>query len=344
MKIGLLAVFLVCLFEVIFLPPKTYSAFTINNVAPTTIKSTEDIITVSASASGLQSSSQYLQVLWTKESEAVDYFGLTRNLTDEWFVYKSSPTTSDLATYFYSFVPLSGNWSGQLEAKIDPADSGFKGQGNYLIKLAKYITSSPSYSNSVPVAVNISLLSPTPTPVVVSKASYKINEVKNSGGEVLSNVQIYIDDNYSHHYAPETFTFCDDCDYNFGSHVVALKKSGYLDWSETKTLESGSSFEVNPVLVINAPSPTPWVSPTKVPSQTPTSIPTPTKIISPSPTIGLKPEILGTESADVITPTAIDLKMKVSPDFYSPVLIAIGGLLSFVGVTAFLVVKYKGGL
>ena len=68
----------------------------------------------------------------------------------------------------------------------------------------------------------------TPTPIPILKATYKINEVKDKSGNVLSSVKIYVDGFYIHHYAPETLVFCDGCkcdtyvDCGFGNHIVCL--------------------------------------------------------------------------------------------------------------------------
>lgn len=139
------------------------AAFTIYNVSPSTVNSSEDIVTITASASSLQNTAQYVQIGLTKEGESSNYFGFTKNLGEEWYKYKSSPATSDLSSYFYSFTPSGGVWNGQIFAKVDVDDSGFKGAGNYILKLFKYITSSPSYSNTFTIVVNITS-TPTPTP------------------------------------------------------------------------------------------------------------------------------------------------------------------------------------
>ncbi|PIS14616.1 hypothetical protein COT64_01650, partial [Candidatus Shapirobacteria bacterium CG09_land_8_20_14_0_10_39_12] len=74
-------------------------------------------------------------------------------------------------------------------------------------------------------------------------ATYKINEVKNSEGVVLSQVKIYVDGFYVHHYASETLTFCEGCycddgsateskvSCNFGNHTISLQKTGYVEWN-----------------------------------------------------------------------------------------------------------------
>jgi hypothetical protein len=78
--------------------------------------------------------------------------------------------SSDLQIYFYNFTPVAGIWAGTISAKIDIDDGGFKGPGNYIVKLAKYITSSsPAYSsNSFSIAANIT---PTPTPAPTSTST-----------------------------------------------------------------------------------------------------------------------------------------------------------------------------
>ncbi|MCL5090875.1 MAG: hypothetical protein M1514_02580 [Patescibacteria group bacterium] len=134
-----------------------------------------------------------------------------------------------------------------------------------------------------------SLPSQTPTP----QATYKINEVKNEGGEVLSNIQIYVDGNYIHHYAPEIISFCNGCycdadhlvSCNFGDHTFRLEKTDYSPWSEVKNITSGSSFEVNPILsqITSIPTMTPLLT------VTPTT--TPTMRLSPTLTIRLTPTL-----------------------------------------------------
>lgn len=147
---------IVLLFVWLVFPQGVEAAVTINGLSAAAINSAEEVIVVSASASGLSQTTHYLQAAFTKEGEATDYFGWTRNLSGSWYQYESSPSTADLAAYFYGFAPLSGTWSGQLAVKVDTSDSGFKGAGNYILKLAKFITSGPSYSNSLPVTINFS--------------------------------------------------------------------------------------------------------------------------------------------------------------------------------------------
>lgn len=159
-------------FFVLFSVNQAFAAFSITDVSPATINSPEDVITITASASGLQNNTQYLEAAFTKEGESANYFGLTKNKSEEWYQYKSSPSSSDLSSYFYSFLPVNGVWSGQILAKIDIADSGYKGPGNYTVKLLKFITSSSTSSNTLSLAVNITLTStPIPTPTTKPTAT-----------------------------------------------------------------------------------------------------------------------------------------------------------------------------
>lgn len=127
---------------------------------------------------------------------------------------------------------------------------------------------------------------------VTPSATYKINEVKNESGSVLSSVKIYVDDVYVHHYAPETLTFCEDCtcdtyvDCGFGDHTISLQKTGYQEWSESETINVGESYEVNPIMLVVMPTLT--ATPTLTP--TPTSTPIPT-IAGPTPTATVTPTL-----------------------------------------------------
>jgi len=135
----------------------------------------------------------------------------------------------------------------------------------------------------------------TPVPTLMA-ATYKINDVKDEDGNTLSNVEVYVDEIYLHHYAPETLTFCDGChcdsyvDCGFGEHTIRLKKSGYEDWTEIKTISVGNSYEVNPVIsFVDSDSSTatsPQSSSTLIPS------PKPIKVIGAT----FSGEILGEES------------------------------------------------
>lgn len=104
-------------------------------------------------------------------------------------------------------------------------------------------------------------------------AFYFINPVKNPAGEVLHQVKIYVDNNYTHRWVTdkvgkqETLTFCSGChcdedklvDCEFGTHTIKLEKNGYLDWEETENISPGYSSIIDPVMAV--PTPTPTVTP-----------------------------------------------------------------------------------
>lgn len=142
---------------------------------------------------------------------------------------------------------------------------------------------------------------PTPTPKLA--ATYKINEVKDEDGNVLSSVKVYIDGVYLHHHAPEVLTFCDGCqcdtyvDCGYGEHIIMLEKSGFGNWSEVVVTNAGYYKEVNPVMslsdsVLPTSTPTPIATSTLTPTLT--SIPT-LKAVAVSATFS--GEILGNQSS-----------------------------------------------
>lgn len=155
------------LFLSLFCSGDIFAALTITGLSTDTINSSDDILIINASASGLQNGKQYLEVAFTKDGESTNnYFGLTLNSSNEWYQYKSSPLISDITSYFYNFTPVNGAWVGQIQTKVDISDSGFKGPGKYNVKLLKFITSSSTSTNSL--SLNVNVLPPptdTPTPV-----------------------------------------------------------------------------------------------------------------------------------------------------------------------------------
>lgn len=154
-------------------------------------------------------------------------------------------------------------------------------------------SATPNSSNSQPVPT----LAPTSSPSS-STGTYKINEPKDEDGHPLSQVEIHVDGQYIHHWAPEEITFgdglfCDD-DKNIscplGQHTLKLVKSGYQDWSETKTINAGDYHQVSPVLKKSTPTATPSPSPTPTPKKTPTPSPSPTPTESEEPSPSPPPE------------------------------------------------------
>lgn len=93
-----------------------------------------------------------------------------------------------------------------------------------------------------------------PSLIPVDKATWYIGDVKNEAGEILSAAEVYVDGEYTHHWAPETLTFCSGCECDtiipcdFGTHTVTIKKTGYEDWTETRTLVAGDTPTDSPVM------------------------------------------------------------------------------------------------
>jgi len=173
-------------------------------------------------------------------------------------------------------------------------------------------TPTPTIQVTVPTSTPTSKLLPTPTPKPI--ATYKINEVKDKDGEILNSVKVYIDGVYLHHYTPEVITFCDGCwcdDYiscGFGQHTIKLEKTGYDNWQEDKTINSGEIYEVNPVMI--------FLSTGSTPTSTPTS--KLTVILTPTPTL----KIISTPTPKSIFKTASESgtilgeETEATPAFY----------------------------
>jgi len=167
------------------------------------------------------------------------------------------------------------------------------------------------FISSMPTPIPTPTLTPTPTPKPVTPtpkltATYKINEVKDEDGEILSNVKVYVDDVYLHHYAPEVLTFCDGCQCDgyvacgFGQHLIKLEKTGYHDWTETKMINPNTNDEVNPVMIFSDSTSVPTPTPTSRPTSIPTPKQTVTSSLTPKPTVKIASssgEVLGEEVA-----------------------------------------------
>jgi hypothetical protein len=275
---------------VILFPKVIISASSISTGSvPSSIVADQELtVDVVLTCSGCGSS--YIRGVFFYPDSSTSYFGYTKNNSGEWVNLSGSPSSY--------FKVESGSWNGQMKFKFDSD----KPAGDYYFKVGRYTASGTSFSQSSDVTLiavagsSPSLIStpgptaspvtetpaltqtPTPTP---AKSIYKINSVKDSDGANVSNIKIYVDGSYIHHYAPETVTFCISCycddtkevSCDLGSHTIKLVKQGYADWSEQKTFNSGESFEVSPIL---AKIPTP----TKTPTPTATKTPTPTSVIA----------------------------------------------------------------
>ena len=90
--------------------------------------------------------------------------------------------------------------------------------------------------------------------LTLEDAIWEIGYVTDQAGNILSAAKVYVDDTYIGHYAPETLKFCTGCTCDtivpcgFGEHTITVKKTGYRDWSNTRTLSTGDSFTDNPIM------------------------------------------------------------------------------------------------
>lgn len=197
----------------------------------------------------------------------------------------------------------------------------------------------------IPSPTPIPAPSPTATPTDSSPtATYKINEVKDEGGNALSNVKIFVDGTYLHHYAPETLTFGNDCqcdglvDCGFGEHTVKLEKAGFQDWVYVLTVEPGGFYEpdnlVMAALVVETETPSPAATSTpRLLSPTPkvTVFPTDARVETSPPTATSQPPPTQTAENNVLG------ARSESPKDFLP-LVFIGGGCLLLG-SAFLLVR-----
>jgi len=205
-----------------------------------------------------------VQLSGVLQAHSLCYLGLSSYLNNDGDVptlFKDDKSIVDSYSYSsstegksYSRIPDGGGW----QSDQNPSKTGIQCQD-----LAPLPTFTPT---------------DTPAPAAAGSATLKVKEVKDEDGEILSNVKIYIDSVYTHHYAPEDINFCEDCkcskcdnqiDLKFGSYTIKLEKDGYEDWSETKDIQLGNTVEIDAVLKKeDASTNTPIV--TKKPTSTPT--------------------------------------------------------------------------
>lgn len=160
----------------------------ISNV-PSTI--TDQPFQFNASINGAQSGVNYIRANLYQPG-TTSYFGLTYNGVD----YYSG---SDYLQYLPVNIDTSGNWTGQVIAKLDTSASYYKGSGTYNLKVRRY-TSASSYlwSNEVSLVANVTLqvlqtAAPSANPNTVPSISSTINVTSNNNSSfTVSNVPVGI--------------------------------------------------------------------------------------------------------------------------------------------------------
>jgi hypothetical protein len=102
------------------------------------------------------------------------------------------------------------------------------------------------------------------TPTVLKNTDNKdaeinIGAVKDNNGKVLSNVKVYVNGIYTHHYAPEILVFCPGCncgnqvhfvECNYGDGVLKLERKDYEDWEKAISVSKGDYLEFSPVMSV----------------------------------------------------------------------------------------------
>ena len=368
MKHVLSVLFLLFLFVLLF-PKSILAQVVINEFVPNS--STEWIELYNSSADA-----EYLKTYYIDDdTDFVNDSGSgpkkllsSLNITNPTYpIFETSGFLNNTGDYVVIFSDM-GNIINQYQYTSDPG-SGISigrvpdGDGNFFIlSLATkgYAnsdmtpTSTPTVSPITETPTPTQTSTPTPTTTVTptsSKSTYKINSVKDSDGAVISNIKIYVDGNYTHHYAPETITFCTGChcdDSNsvsceLGPHTIKLVKESYADWSEQKTFNPGDNFEVNPILSKTTADNTPTSTPTT--TTTPTKSPTP-KTSSPTPKVSSPPTITITSPPEstfsqVLSITTESAKIAPTPEIINPSSSVSDKNLFLVGVSVFSV---SGGL
>ena len=260
-------------------------SFSITDTQPMTILSKEQEVNVTLNIQGLPSES-YFRVAWKKGNDSGSYFGYVKNNNGNWEKIESL-SSENCSKYFK--VSQTGDSQVNVTIKIG-AEENLE-QGNYLLRAHRFTPgcSETASTNTSQIQLQLANSSSTdnpsasagssPTPASSLQATYKINEVKDKDKNILNSVKIYVDGGYTHHYAPETLSFCDGCkcdteiNCSLGQHTIKLEKSGYQDWLETKIINAGDSYEINPEM-----TPVEDLSPSSQPSTFSTS-----KLASPTP-------------------------------------------------------------
>jgi hypothetical protein len=121
--------------------------------------SAESLI-ISIQLSGLEAGSNYYLKPALIKGGSSNYFGLTK-VNGSW-----TKNTQSYSEQYTITTDSSGSWSGNIEFKVDPDDSGFTGSGSYILKTGRYSAtgSGPTWSNEVTVDIIDNTPKATSTP------------------------------------------------------------------------------------------------------------------------------------------------------------------------------------
>jgi len=223
-------------------------------------------------------SNSFFKVAFQK-SVGARYFGEVQDKNANWVDVSNSN-----CNIFYEVTDLE---TEDITLKLRVGNADGVENGNYNLVALRYTSScAATKSNEMPVEINISPPSLTPTPTSTPKptatakpqAKVVVSEAK-SGGDTLGSVKIYIDDQYIHHYAPEEIVFCDGCNCydgvscGFGSHKFGFEKSGYETFVKQLDVSERNTYNIDPLLSVLDEDETPSPTATSVSTSTPISPP-----------------------------------------------------------------------
>jgi hypothetical protein len=151
---------------------KATAIFSISTQSESISASQSLLINASLWYSDFSSTKFYLKGAFRKAGET-NYFGYTK-IGENWI--KNGASFNDQLEIITN---SSGQWSGEILVKPDPADSGYEGAGEYLFKVAKYSETGTNliWSNEIKINLTIPVAEPTikpaasPTPVLKTKTS-----------------------------------------------------------------------------------------------------------------------------------------------------------------------------
>lgn len=191
----------------------------------------KDIVEINIDLKALTpNTSYYLKPSFYQEG-STNYFGYSE-INNSWI--KNSVT----ATNQYKITTdSSGNWQGKLNTKVDPDDSGFKGSGDYQLKVGRYTDtgSGLTWSNNISVSITHievteeSKTSPTPAP---------ITEINILGKQLETEQELINEDEYE--YVEEASTGSAEIDHQ----IANISAENKTNDKEPQTLVKGD-YQIN---------------------------------------------------------------------------------------------------
>lgn len=147
----------------LFSPQKSLAATFTFSGQPSSILDNQNLsVNVNLSISGSSGDVYYIRGDLASVNSPTAYFGYTQDNLGNW--YNGKPTFD--YTKLFKVTMVNNQWSGTIQLKPDINDTGYKGSGNYNLKLRRYKTSSSSYlwsDNTAQLSI-ISSSTPIPTP------------------------------------------------------------------------------------------------------------------------------------------------------------------------------------